>query len=510
MKKLHVFAALTIGSYEVTMSIYQVSPSGNMQLLNKMKQKIEIGKDTLRSGKISNGMTKKLIQELLKFKSIMEEYQVEEVLAYGATALREAKNQYFILEQIKNVTGFDIKVVNNPQQSFLVYKGVVSSAKFEEIGEKGAAILDASAGKLRVTIYNKGDLVLTQNVSLGSLQIREWMQKTGYSKAGQSGLIREMINYRLKEMDTLFLENMKIHTLVLAGDLFTSRAGWKGKKGELLDGESFLKLCKKGEKILEQNMALTEEADVLLPSVIICEEFFKRMDAKQVWFAGTDMNDGIAYDYAVENKYLPVHRDFYRDIYSEVVQTMNHFMADSNHNCYVEEVSTVIFNGLAKSFGLTKRDELLLRTAALLHNCGSYITLAHAARSSSYMVKRTEIIGLSNKERKIISEIIRYHKMNYEEFMDAINGQGLGRKEMCLIGKLAVILGIANTMDAAHVQKFQTVRTNIKNGEFRITVNSLSDGILEKQFIKRYEEFFEAMFGYSLLLREKNQRFLTL
>jgi hypothetical protein len=100
--------------------------------------------------------------------------------------------------------------------------------------------------------------------------------------------------------------------------------------------------------------------------------------------------------------------------------------------------------------------------------------------------------------------------MNIDEFMDAISEQNFSRKEINVIGRLAVILGIANTLDAAHKQKFETIRVNIKDQEFRITVNSLADGILEKQFIQKYEEFFESMFGYRLVLREKNQRFLTI
>ena len=99
----------------------------------------------------------------------------------------------------------------------------------------------------------------------------------------------------------------------------------------------------------------------------------------------------------------------------------------------------------------------------------------------------------------MVSEIIRYHKMNMDEFLDAIDGQGLGRKETSLIGKLTVILGIANTLDAAHRQKFESMKTNVKNDEFRITVNSLSEGVLEKQFMERYEEFFESMYGYKLI-----------
>ena len=209
MRKTHVFAALTIGSYEVTLTIYEVSPQSGMRLLNKVKQKIELGKDTLRIGRISNEKVKQLCKKLLKLKPVMEEFGVEDILAYGATALREAENRLFVLEQIKTVTGFDVKILNNAQQSFLVYKGVVSNPAFDEIAKDGVAILDASPGKLRVTIYHDGTLALTQNISLGSMQLREWVKETGYSQEDQTFLIRELISYRFKELDSLF------HILIL-------------------------------------------------------------------------------------------------------------------------------------------------------------------------------------------------------------------------------------------------------------------------------------------------------
>lgn len=510
MKKTHIFAALTIGSYEVTLTIYEVSPQGGMHLLNKIKQKIELGKDTIRSGRISNEKVKQLCKKLLKLKPIMEEFGVEEVLAYGATALREAENQYFVLEQIKNITGFDVRIVNNPEQSFLVYKGVVSNPAFDEIAKDGVAILDASPGRLRVTIYHDGDLTLTQNVSLGSMKLREWVKNTGYSQEDKTFLIREIISYRFKELDSLFLDDVKLKTLIISGDLFTSQPRWKSKKGDILNAEKFLKLCRKGEKHLEQNMALTEDADILLPSVIICEEFFKRIGAKQAWISGIEMNDGIAYEHAMDTKYLPPHHDFTKDIHSEVVKVMNRFITETDHNYYVDKVGDIIFKCLAKRAGLTAHDRLLLHTAALLHNVGSYIAMTDSADISSYIVKRTDLVGFSDKDREMLGEIIRCHKMSYEDFLDTIGAQNFSREEMNLIGRLSILLGVANTLDVAHCQKFDTIRVNIKGDEVRITVNSLSDGVLEKNFIETRKEFFESMFGYKLVLREKNQRYVTL
>lgn len=510
MRKTHVFAALTIGSYEVTLTIYEVSPQSGMRLLNKVKQKIELGKDTLRIGRISNEKVKQLCKKLLKLKPVMEEFGVEDILAYGATALREAENRLFVLEQIKTVTGFDVKILNNAQQSFLVYKGVVSNPAFDEIAKDGVAILDASPGKLRVTIYHDGTLALTQNISLGSMQLREWVKETGYSQEDQTFLIRELISYRFKELDSLFLDNVKIKTLILSGDLFTSQPRWKSKKGDILNTDKFLKLCRKGEKHLEQNMALTEDADILLPSVIICEEFYKRIGAKQAWISGIEMNDGIAYEHAMATKYLPQHHDFMKDIYSEVEKVMMRFIGETDHNYYVGKVCDIIFQSVAKKAGLTTRDRILLQTAALLHNVGTYVTMTDSADISSYLVKKMDLVGFSDRDLAILAEIIRCHKMSYEDFIDTIMEQHFSSAEMNRIGKLSIILGVANTLDVAHCQKFDMIRVNIKGDELRITVNSLSDGVLEKNFLEARKEYFEAMFGYQLVLREKNQRYVTL
>ncbi|MCQ2491551.1 MAG: HD domain-containing protein [Lachnospiraceae bacterium] len=510
MSRLHVFAAITIGSYETTLTIYQVNGSGDMMLLNKVKEKLLIGKDIIRTGSISNGMIRKLCKKINKLKKLTLEFGAEEVLVYGGTAIREAANQSFILEQIKMTTGYEVNVVTDPQQSFFVYKGVVSNSKYEEISKDGALILDASPGKLRVTIVNGGELILTQNVSLGTLQVREWVQETGYSQEEQAALIREMISYRLKELEDVFFADLNLKTLVIAGDLFLTQASWKSKKGDMLNADKFIKLCKKAQKHLTQNMSFTEDADILLPAVIICEEFFEKIGAKQAWMSGIEMNDGIACEYAMDHKYIPTIHDFKKDIESEVIKIMKRYIHSAEHNEYVEAVSNTLFKGLLKGANLTERESLLLKIAALLHNVGRYISMEESTRISAYIVKRSEIVGLSGKERKMISEIIRCHKMDYHKFVEYISEEDFNRQEKVIIGKLTILLGIANTLDVAHCQKFQTVKTQIRDEEFRITVNTLSDGILEKSFIKRHDEFFEAMYGYKLVLREKNQRFNTL
>ena len=51
--------------------------------------------------------------------------------------------------------------------------------------------------------------------------------------------------------------------------------------------------------------------------------------------------------------------------------------------------------------------------AALLHDCGKYISMVNLGECSYSIVMATEIIGLSHKEREIVANVVKY---NHQEF----------------------------------------------------------------------------------------------
>ena len=86
------FAAIDVGSFELTMKIFDFSGKNTMREIDCIHQRIDLGSDTYANGKISNEKMDDLCHTLKEFSQIMESYKVIAYKAYGTSAIRETEN----------------------------------------------------------------------------------------------------------------------------------------------------------------------------------------------------------------------------------------------------------------------------------------------------------------------------------------------------------------------------------------------------------------------------------
>ena len=155
MKK-KLFAAIDVGSYELSMKIYEISSGKEWKQIDYIRHRIDLGTDSYSRGILSYERMDELCHVLREFKKIMDSYKVDDYKAYGTSAIRELHNTIIILDQIKNRTGLDVGVLSNSEQRFLDYKSVASAgAGFETIIGKGTAILDIGGGSIQLSLFDK-------------------------------------------------------------------------------------------------------------------------------------------------------------------------------------------------------------------------------------------------------------------------------------------------------------------------------------------------------------------
>ena len=175
---IYTFAAINVGSFELEMGIYEISPKFGVRRIDHVRHMIALGKDTFNTGKISYPQVEEICQVLEEFGRVMKSYQVADYRACATTAMREAQNNKIVLDQIRVRTGIQIHIVSNSEQRLTSYKALASrDAEFQKIIQSGTAVVDMGFGSLQVSLFDKDALMSTQNLPLGVLRLRQSMSR---------------------------------------------------------------------------------------------------------------------------------------------------------------------------------------------------------------------------------------------------------------------------------------------------------------------------------------------
>ena len=305
-----MFAAIDVGSFALELGIYEISDKG-IKSIDHVRHMIALGSDTFSEGKISYGLADELCRVLEKFTETMKLYRVKDYRAYATTAMREAKNSRIILDQIRVRTGLEVHIISNSEQRFISYKAVASKAgEFNQIIQKGTAIVDVGFGSAQISLFDKDSLVATQNMPLGSLRLRSQLSKIPVSVEGNRLHIEEIVDNELITFRKMYLRDRQITNLIGIGDnilYLMRRLGIKGGESHV-DAETmhvfYDKLSQMTINQIEENFGVNSDyANLLLPAAAVYTRILDITGAEMFWIPAIGICDGIAAEYASDKSH---------------------------------------------------------------------------------------------------------------------------------------------------------------------------------------------------------------
>ena len=509
------FAAIDVGSYHVSMDIYEISPKAGIRQIDEVRSRLEIGRDTYGTGKIGYDSTQELCAVLHDFAGIMKEYQVDAYRACATSTLQEAKNVWIVLDQVYQKTGINVEILSNSEQRFYGYKSLAAKdAAFTKIIQKGTAIIEIGGGNVQISLFDKDALVTTQYFKMGSLRIRERLIPVEKETVYYEHLVEELIHNDILSFKKLHLKERKIDNIILLGDVFIETLLKKKSSMEenrTVSREAFMQVYegivhKSPEQAAVELGISLEFATILVPTLIICRVFIDEMGADTLWLPGTQLNDGVSYDYAQKQKLIKSTHNFENDILVSARNIAKRYMSNKSHTQAVAEVATIIFDSMKKVHGMGSREKLLLQIAVILHDCGKYISMSNAAECSYAIIMSTEIIGLSHMEREVIASVVRFNSEPFKYYGEADSKSAIDRDTYMLIGKLTAILRVANALDRSHKQKVEEIKAAVREKELVLTIDTQEDLTLEEGLLTEKADFFEEVFSIRPRLRRKKRR----
>ena len=324
-------------------------------------------------------------------------------------------------------------------------------------------------------------------------------------------LIEELDDAQLSVLYKLYLKDKNISNIILVDDylspwlkngLFSTEA--PGYVSAAQCGTFVQNLRERSTTEIAAKLGISEEnAGLMFISAILVNRILTMTGAEQIWVPGATLCDGIAYEYGQKQKLVVNGHDFEKDILDCALQISKRYMGSRKRAETLESLTMNIFDNTKKLHGLGKRERLYLQLAALLHDCGKYISMINVGECSYQIIMATEIIGLSHKEREMVAYIVRFNHDDFLYYDELSKDSSLDMQSYLTVAKLTAILRIANGLDRSHKQKFKNVKVALKDRELVLTVDTKEDISLEKGLFTDRAFFFKEVFNVQPTIKQK-------
>ncbi len=504
-----MFAAIYVGSNEIGMKIYEINGRKSFKHIDRVSRIIELGKDTYSRGYLGIESINSICDVLNDFKKKMKEYQVTEYRAFATSAVREAENTEIVLDAIKRNTNLEVKVLSNSEQRYINLKGMVAKYEnFHQVVSKNTAFVDVGAGSVQVSLFDKNNLVVTENIPIGAVRVRDYLSMMGSKSGRLDKIMAEYVENDIVTFRNIYLNDKEIKNVIAVGEVAAAikKLVPEMESGEKISRAQFEELYKliighHPQEISEKYGIPYERATLMLPNIIIYQSFLNNCKAEEIYFPNVEFTDGIVASYMDEGSKVVFDHNFEEDVVASAYSIAKRYKCNKSHIDRTCEYALKIFDCVKKQFAMGKTERLQLQISALLHDCGNFINMNDGARNSYHIIANTEIIGFSHKERMEVANVVKYNSL-YLPGKDKVSAE-LDGCDYINIAKLTAILRIANVLDKSHTQKIEELNVSLKGNQLIISATTYEDIALEAGLFESRAEFFEKIYGIRPVLRQR-------
>jgi exopolyphosphatase/guanosine-5'-triphosphate,3'-diphosphate pyrophosphatase len=185
--------------------------NGQHSIIYREKMPVKIGQGGINNGLITQEGKDRALHALQIFKQKLDDFHCDIVSAFGTSALRSAKNGYAIVEEIKQRTGINSRIISGDEEAELIYKGVSAAIP---LGQQKSLIIDIGGGSVEFIIASEKEIFWKQSLEIGGQRLLEKFHR--HDPIAENEL-KDLDNYFEKELQPVFLRLKEFQPKILIG-----------------------------------------------------------------------------------------------------------------------------------------------------------------------------------------------------------------------------------------------------------------------------------------------------
>jgi len=462
-------AAIDIGTNSIHMVVVKIDPSlPTFNIVAREKDTVRLGDRDPKTGSLTEDAMERAISTLKRGQELAHSFNVESIIAVATSAVREAPNGREFLKTVRHQLGLTINLISGQEEARRIYLGVLSAMEFQE---QSHVVIDIGGGSTELILGNGQEPQCLNSIKVGAVRLaQEYITTDPISKKELKWLrayIRGRMERPVEEIQAHLSPEEQLNLVGTSGTiecLATIHAKQKfNSTPNPLQGYSFT--TKDLEEIVQLLASLdvkkradlpgmsNRRAEIILPGALILLETMKMLQVEKITICERALREGLIVDWMLTHGFIENRLRYQSSVRERsVLKIAEKYQVNLDFSYRVANVALSIFDqtqGILHHWGSAERE--LLWVAAVLHNCGIYISHSAHHKHSYYLIRHAELLGFNENELEIIANIARYHRKNkpkkkhdtYQNLPDKTARQ--------LVSEVSAILRLAVALDRRQI-----------------------------------------------------------
>jgi exopolyphosphatase/guanosine-5'-triphosphate,3'-diphosphate pyrophosphatase len=467
-------AAVDLGSNSFHMVVARARAGGSdFELLDRIKHTVRLRDGLDAQGNLTPEAQARAIGCLEMFGQRLAGLDREDVRAVGTNTLRRARNGLPFLIRARKALGHKIEVISGREEARLIYRGVAH----ELTGTERRLVVDIGGGSTELIVGEGTEPLGLTSRELGCVS---WTQRYfaqgklrpgAFDRAETEGQLR--IRERLGSLTSLGWDQC-------VGSSGTVRAIGK-VVAELGLGPEITPAAL--DRVREEVCAARTIDRLALPGLsenrrpvfagglAVLRAVFQILGIQRMTPARYALREGVLLELMGRLQ----DRDPREDAVLSLAQRCG---VDLPHARSVAATALSLFDAVAAPWALTvHRHRRLLKWAAMLHECGIFVTHSGHHRHGAYLIRHSDLAGFGRQDQALLSALVLCHRRAVSERRIASIYSGRARPVVMLAALLRLSVRL-------HRSRVDVPRLAVKAREDFIEI-SLPEGFLKAHPLTR-------------------------